>query len=110
MSVNREGKETNNYNQNEILSFKKKMRYNESEYNKERAIMKQKIDLLQTQAMELVEREASQRKMHEAMISALKDQSEDPQKTQDYFEKQLAKSELINQESLKILEEQYQNK
>ena len=49
------------FNQNEIITLKKKMRHNESEFNKEKALLKQKIDLLQQQVNDLVEREANQK-------------------------------------------------
>lgn len=61
MSVTRQAKESANFNQNEILTLKKKMRYNDSEYNKERAILRQKIELLQNQVNDLVEREENQK-------------------------------------------------
>lgn len=110
MSVSRQVKEGASFNQNEVLSIKKKMRHNESEFNKERAVMKQKIDLLQTQVKELIERESNQKKMYETMLGALKDQKDEPKKTQDYLDKQLAKSEQVSKESLKLIEEQYLKK
>lgn len=61
MSVTRTVKESSAFNQNEILSLRKKMRHNEAEFNKERAVLKQKIELLQQQVSELIEREASQK-------------------------------------------------
>lgn len=61
MSVTRQAKESANFNQNEILTLKKKMRHNDAEYNKERALLRQKIELLQNQVNDLVEREENQK-------------------------------------------------
>ncbi|CAI2370615.1 unnamed protein product [Moneuplotes crassus] len=110
MSVNRQIKEGPTFNQNEVLSLKKKMRHNEAEFAKERAVMKQKIDLLQNQVKELIEREANQKRMYETMLTALKDQGDEPKKTQDYFDKQLAKSDQVNKEGLQRVEQQYLKK
>lgn len=61
MSVTRTAKETLNFNQNEIIALKKKMRHSESEFTKEKAVLKQKNDLLQQQVNDLIEREANQK-------------------------------------------------
>ena len=48
------------------------MRQKESDFAKERAILKQKVELLELQLKDSTEREESQRKMHETMINCLK--------------------------------------
>lgn len=44
------------------------------------------------------------------MISALRDKTDDPEQAQAYLDKQIAHTERINQENLKLLQDQYDKK
>lgn len=110
MSLTRTKSQTLLFSQNDILTLKKKMRHTEAEFNKEKALMKQKIELLNNEIQNLQEREVSQKQMYDAMISALKSREEDPEEIQKCIDKQIEQAEKINAERIQNMQDQYKNK
>ena len=110
MSLTRTKSQTLLFSQNDILTLKKKMRHTEAEFNKEKALMKQKIELLNNEIQNLQEREVSQKQMYDAMISALKSREEDPEEIQKCIDKQIEQAEKINAERIQNMQDQYKSK
>jgi chromosome segregation ATPase len=90
MSVTRQATKHAFFTQSEVIQVKKKMRNKEAEFEKERAVLKQKIELYKTQVAESEEREANQKKMYETMISALKNNKTELDDMQKHIDTHLA--------------------
>ncbi|CAI2383141.1 unnamed protein product [Moneuplotes crassus] len=65
--------------QNQVSSLQKKLQAREASFDKEKAVLEQKVKLMKIELAEVTEREKSQSKMYELMLSALKSEAESPQ-------------------------------
>ena len=59
----------------ELLATKRALRQKEADHRKNTAILEQRVELLALELTEVKEREENQRKMHETLLSALRNDS-----------------------------------
>jgi len=92
---------SNNNHEDEIFTIRKQMRSQEAEFKKNKAVLEQRIEILELQNRELKEREESLKKMNNSIVGAFQDlnKENDPSSSKMIRELEAAKQTITKEYS-----------